>query len=303
MSGSHAHAHPAAPDADRRYLSGALALLVAFMAGEVVVGVLARSLALLSDAAHLLTDAGALVLALVAMRLAARPPRGGYTFGLRRAEILSAQANGLTLLLLAGWLAVAAVRRLVSPPHVAGGAVLATALAGVLVNLAATWLVSRANRRSLNIAGAFQHLLTDLYAFAATAVAGLVILVTGWRRADGVATLVVVALMLWAGLGLLRDSGRVLLEAAPPGVDPDQVGVRLAQVPGVSEVHDLHVWQIGSDQPALSAHVLVDPERDCHGTRRALEELLHDGYGIAHTTLQVDHAERELLQIQHRPNG
>jgi cobalt-zinc-cadmium efflux system protein len=158
------------------------------MAGEVVVGVIAGSLALLSDAAHMLTDAASIVLALVAIGLAARPPKGGYTYGLKRAEILSAQANGVTLLVLAGWLGYEAIRRLISPPPVAGGLVLGTALVGIAVNLAATWCLSKANRSSLNIEGAFQHILTDLFAFIATAVAGLVLVLTGFTRADAIAT-------------------------------------------------------------------------------------------------------------------
>ncbi len=291
------HAHYPAAGGDHRRLGGALALILAFMAGEVVVGLAAGSLALLSDAAHMLTDAASLILALVAMRLAVRPPRGGYTYGLRRAEILSAQANGMALLILAVALAVEAIRHLVSPPPVAGTPVLVTAVVGVGVNLAATLLISRANRDNLNIRGAFAHILTDLYAFLATAAAGLVIVLAGYRRADGVATLVVAALMVRAGVGLLRASGRVLLEAAPAGIDPAQVGSRLAKVPGVAEVHDLHVWQIGSDSPALSAHVLVTAGGDCHDTRRALERLLRDAYGIEHTTLQVDHTGGGLLQI------
>jgi len=297
----HEHRPPVGGDrryGDRRYIAGALALIVAFMAVEVVIGVLARSLALVSDAAHLLTDAGALVLALVAARLAERPPRGGYTYGLRRAEILSAQANGLTLVLLAVWLAIEAVRRLLHPPPVAGLAVLVTALAGIVVNLAGTWLVARADRSSLNVEGAFRHLLTDLYAFLATALAGLVIVLTGYTRADGVATLLVAALMVKAGLGLVRASGRILLEGAPVGVDPAQVGTRLAGIDGVAEVHDLHVWLISSTQPALSAHVLVNRDRDCHATRHDLEWLLQEEYGISHTTLQVDHADGGLLQIE-----
>jgi cobalt-zinc-cadmium efflux system protein len=299
MTVEHSHGHPHGPVAggDRRYLSGALALIVAFMAAEVVVGLVASSLALLSDAAHMLTDAVSLVLALVAMRLAARPPRGGYTYGLKRTEILSAQANGLTLLLLAAWLTIEAVRRLIHPAPVVGTLVLATAVVGIGVNLLAGWLISRANRRSLNIEGAFRHIVTDLYAFLATALAGLVIVLTGLRRADGAATLVVALLMVKAGLELLAASGRILLEAAPAGIDPAQVGARLAAVDTVSEVHDLHVWQITSDQPALSAHVLVVPEGDCHATRRALENLLREEYRITHTTLQVDHAAGGLLQI------
>ena len=203
-SGHPGHSHGVSADTDRRYLTGALALIVAFMAGEVIAGVVAHSLALISDAAHMLTDAAAVVLALVAMRLAARAPKGGYTFGLKRAEILSAQANGLTLLLLSAWLGYEAVRRLIEPAAVSGGLVLGTALAGVIVNLAAAWLMSKANRASLNVQGAYWHILTDLYAFIATAIAGLVIVVTGFARADALASLVVVALMVKAGLGAGR---------------------------------------------------------------------------------------------------
>ena len=202
------------------WLVAALCLLGTFMIVEVVIGLLVGSLALLSDAAHMLTDVVAIALALVAMHLRGRPPRGGYTYGLRRAEILSAQANGITLLLLAAWLAYEAIRRLIEPAEVGGLAVLLTALAGIAVNLVATWLLCRANRRSLNIEGAYQHILTDLFAFVATAIAGVVILVTGFRQADPIASLIVVALMAKAGVALVRDSGRILLEAAPAGVDP-----------------------------------------------------------------------------------
>ena len=276
-------------------------MVVGYMTVEVVVGLLARSLALLSDAAHLLSDTGALVLALVAARLARRPPTGGYTYGLQRTEILSAQANGLTLLLLALWLGVEAVGRLIHPAPVVGGAVLVTALAGVGVNVAAAWLVARADRSSLNVRGALAHLLTDVYAFVATALAGLVIVLTGFTRADGIATLLVATLLVRAGVGLVRESGRILLEAAPAGVDPAQVGARLAGMDGVAEVHDLHVWLISSARPALSAHVLVDEDRDCHDIRRELERLLREEYAISHTTLQVDHAGEALLQIRVRP--
>jgi cobalt-zinc-cadmium efflux system protein len=278
---THEHDHGVSAGADRRWLTLALGLIAAFMAGEVVVGLIAGSLALLSDAAHMLTDAGAIVLALIAMRLASRPPRGGYTYGLKRAEILSAQANGVTMLLLAAWLAIEGVRRLIDPPEVTGSLVLITALVGVVVNVAAAWAMSRANRSSLNVEGAFQHVLNDLYAFIATAVAGLVILITGFARADAIATLIVVALMVKAGVGLVRESGKIFLEAAPAG---------LAGVGGVVEVHDLHVWQITSGQPALSAHVLVAPGGDCHAMRADIERLLHDSYDLTHSTLQVDHA-------------
>jgi len=283
------HGHGVSADADRRWLSVALALIVGFMAVEVVVGVLARSLALISDAAHMLTDAASIVLALVAIKLAARPPRGGFTYGLKRAEILSAQANGLSLLLLAAWLGYEAIRRLVEPPAVTGRLVLITALVGIVVNVAATWALSRANRSSLNVEGAFQHILNDLFAFIATAIAGLVMVLTGFTRADGIASLIVVALMLKAGIGLVRQSGRIFLEAAPVGTDPAAMGRDVAAHPQVVEVHDLHVWQITSGQPAMSAHILVTPDGDCHAVRADIERLLRGRYGIDHTTLQVDH--------------
>ncbi|MGX6602145.1 cation diffusion facilitator family transporter [Micromonosporaceae bacterium Da 78-11] len=287
--GHDGHSHGVSVDADRRWLSLALGLITAFMAGEVVVGLLAHSLALLSDAAHMLTDAGSIVLALIAMRLAARPPAGGYTYGLKRAEILSAQANGLSMLILAVWLGVESIRRLIHPPPVVGGLVLATALVGVAVNLLAAWSMSKANRSSLNVDGAFQHILNDLFAFIATAIAGLIIVLTGFTRADGIATLLVVALMIKAGIGLVRASGRIFLEAAPHGLDPAALGARIVALPGVAEVHDLHVWEITSGQPALSAHVLVDAERDCHAVRADIQALLAADYRITHATLQADH--------------
>jgi cobalt-zinc-cadmium efflux system protein len=304
MDGHEAHRHglnhgslPATSDTDRRWLVGALVLIASFMAAEVVVGVMVNSIALLSDAAHMLTDAAAIALALVALQLAKRPPSGGYTYGLRRAEILSAQANGLTLLLLAAWLGYEAVARLLHPAPVRGLPVLLTALAGVVVNLVATWLISRADRRRLNIEGAYQHILTDLAAFLATAIAGVIILTTGFRQADPIASLVVVALMVKAGVGLVRDSGRILLEAAPAGIAPEQVGRDLAALDGVVEVHDLHVWQITSGSPALSAHIIVRPALDCHRLRLELEDLLRDRYQLTHTTLQVDHAQPTVHRI------
>ncbi|MEU6220963.1 cation diffusion facilitator family transporter [Streptomyces sp. NPDC047022] len=293
-AGHAGHSHGVTADADRRWLACALALITVFMAAEVTAGVIAQSLALISDAAHMLTDAASIVLALVAMRLAARPARGGFTYGLKRAEILSAQANGLTLLLLGAWLAFEAVRRLISPPAVEGGLMLATALVGIVVNVAAAWCISRANRTSLNVEGAYQHILNDLFAFIGTAIAALVVVMTGFARADAIATLVVVALMFKAGSGLVRDSGRIFLEAAPAGLDPDTIGDELAAQQSVVEIHDLHVWTITSGQPALSAHVLVEPGGDCHAVRRGLQRLLREAHGISHATLQVDHLGEDL---------
>jgi cobalt-zinc-cadmium efflux system protein len=283
------HDHALSPDADRRWLAIALGLITGFMVVEVFVGVIARSLALISDAGHMLTDAAAIILAIIAVKLAARPARGHYTYGLKRAEILSAQINGVSLLILGGWLGYEAVRRLINPPAVHGWAVALTAIAGVLVNLCASWSISRANRSSLNIQGAFQHILNDLFAFIATAIAGFVVVITGFDQADAIASLVVVALMAKAGVVLLRDSGRILLEAAPAELNPDTIGDTLANVPGVTEVHDLHVWTITSGQTALSAHVLVAPTEDCHRYRIELRDVLREQFDIRHTTLQVDH--------------
>jgi len=291
---SHHHDHlAAARGGDHSRLWIALGLILALMAGEVVAGIVAGSLALLSDAAHMLTDAAAIGLALFAGHLAKRPPRGGYTYGLRRAEILSAQANGATLLALAAVIGFEAIRRIVDPPSVEGGLVLAVALIGVAVNIAATWVLAGANRDSLNVEGAYQHILTDLFAFIATAVAGATILLTGFGQADGIAALIVAALMTRAGWGLLRDSGRILLEGAPRGIDPGEVAAALAAEPDVVGVHDLHVWEVTSGFPALTAHVLLEPDCDCHQRRRDFEQLLHDRFGIDHTTIQVDHAHAE----------
>jgi cobalt-zinc-cadmium efflux system protein len=298
----HAHTHGVQPGSDARWLAAAGALIIAFMCGEVTAGVIAHSLALLSDAAHMLTDAASIGLALVTMKVAARPPRGGYTWGLRRMEILSAQANGITLVLLAVWLGYAAIRRLIAPAPVAGGLMLGVALTGVAVNLAAAALISKASasgRTSMNVEGAFAHVLTDLYAFIATAVAAIVVLVTGFNRADPVATLVVVTLMLRAGTGLIRASGRIFLEAAPAGLDLAELGTAMAARPCVAEVHDLHVWEITNGMPAASAHVLVTAGQSCHGVRADLERLLA-GRGITHATLQVDHVPDDERPADHQ---
>lgn len=290
----HSHGHHHSRARDRRLLAVALALIVALMAGEIAAGLVAGSLALLADAGHMLTDAAALAGALVASRLAARPARNQWTFGFGRAEILAAQANGITLLVVAVWIVYGAVRRLVRPPVVHGGVVLVVALAGVAVNLAATLVLARADRESLNVRGAFLHVATDLAAFAGTAVAGALVLATGWYRFDALAGLVVAALMLRSSWTLLRDSGRIFLEGSPEGIEPAAVARALAGEPEVAEVHDLHVWTVTSGFPALAAHVLVSPDADCHGVRRRLQRLLEEQFHLHHVTLQVDHvAKRE----------
>jgi cobalt-zinc-cadmium efflux system protein len=296
--GGHGHSHEIAAGADRGKLAIALGLILGFMAVEVAAGIAASSLALLSDAAHMLTDAAAIGLALLAIHLAQKPARGAFTFGLKRAEILSAQFNGATLLVLGVLVVIEGVRRIIDPPDVAGGAVLVVALIGVAVNLAATRAVARANRTSLNVEGAYQHLLTDLAAFIATAIAGAVVLLTGFREADGIAALIVATIMLYASFGLLRDSGRVFLEAAPRGMDVQEIGRALAGAPGVVEVHDLHVWEVSSGFPALAAHVVVGRDCDCHQARLRLQDILHDRFAIDHTTLQMDHFGGDLVQLE-----
>jgi cobalt-zinc-cadmium efflux system protein len=297
---SHTHAHTVGVDCDRRYLWTAFGLIVAFMAAEVVVGLTVGSLVLLADAAHMLSDAGAIGLALIAMRLARRPATGAYTYGLKRAEILSALINGGALVGLAVLFVVEAIVRLVDPPAVAGVPVLVVALAGVAVNVAATLAMRKADRRSLNVEGSFQHILTDLYAFIGTAVAGVVIVTTGFVRADAIASLLVAALMIRAGVGLVRESSRVVLEAAPRGTDPETIRAAIMNLPGMLDVHELHVWEVTSGFPALSAHVLVAGHRDCHERRAELEHLLADRFDIDHTTLQVDHPHVEGAEDHHR---
>ena len=298
-----AHGHAHGRDADRGALRTALILIVGFMVCELIAGLLTGSLALLSDAAHMLTDAVALAIALFAARLAERPAQGAMTYGLGRAEILSAQANGVTLLVLGVLIVIDAIRRLVSSPHVHATPVLVVALAGVLVNLVVVRVLARGTdpaSRSLNVEGSYQHILTDLFGFIATAIAALVIIVSGFDRADAIASLLIAALMLHAGYGLVMASGRVFMEAAPSGLDPDAIGRALAAEPGVVEVHDLHVWEVTSGFPALSAHVVVRAGDDCHERRRALQAIVSERFGVDHTTLQVDHeaAAQPPLQIE-----
>jgi len=297
---THVHDHDHRQATDRRALAIGLALIVAFLVAEVVAAVIAGSLALLADAGHMLTDAGALAFALFAATLASRPAQGRWTFGYRRLEILAAQVNGITLLVVALLIVYGSVRRLVSPSDVRGGIVLAVALAGIVVNAAATAVLSRASRESLNVRGAFLHVATDTVAFAGTAVAGALILATGWDRFDPIASLGVAVLMLWASWGLLRESSSIFLERSPAGIDPEEVGRALVGEPDVVQVHDLHVWTVTSGFAALAAHVLVAPDSDCHAIRRRLERMLHERFELEHTTLQVDHAEPRLLTIERR---
>lgn len=290
-AGHNGRAHRATAQADRRWLLGALIVILAFMVGEIIAGILAHSLALITDAGHMVTDAAAIGVAVIASRIAQRPAKGAYTYGFARVDALSGQANGITLLLLAIWFVFEGVRRLIDPGAVHGGVVAVVALVGAAVNVLATWLTSRADRSTLNIKGVMAHLVTDVWAFLATFVAGVVIIWSGWTRADAVASLLVAALMAWTGWSLVHAAGRVFLEAAPNGVDPFVLGEQMAALDGVAEVHDLHVWQIGSGDAAASAHVLVSAPHDCHEVSSRLRVMLADSYGIGHVTLQADHAD------------
>ncbi len=301
MSSGHGHQHLGRGDSARR-LQISLTLILAFVIVELVVALLAHSLALLADAGHMLTDAAALATALGAIQLAARPTTGTWSFGLKRAEILSAAVNGVTLVAVAGIVTVEAVRRLIHPHAVSGAAVLVVALVGVVVNVLASWVLSRGDRSSLNVEAAFQHILTDAAGFVATAIAGLVILTTGFRRADAIASLLVVVLMIRAAWILLKASGRVLLEGTPEGIDLAQVRLRLLAADShVVDVHDLHAWVLTSDHPAMSAHVVLDDScfSDGHAPRvlDALQEAMRADFDMDHSTLQLEMAEHSTHEV------
>jgi cobalt-zinc-cadmium efflux system protein len=285
----HAHEHERL-SADRHALSLALALIASFMVVEVVAGLFADSLAVLADAGHMLTDAGSLGLALFAAWLAARPPTPQRSFGFRRAEILAALVNGVLLVLVAVWIFVEAGMRISDPPDVKGGWVAVVGVVGLVVNVAAAAVLHRAGTESLNVRAAFLHVPADLLGSVGVIVAGVVVLTTGWELADPLVAILIGVLILAGAWRLLSESVSILLEATPAGIEADAVGRAIASVPGVVEVHDLHVWTITTGFPALSAHVLVEPGADCHALRRRVEVVLHERFELDHTTLQVDHA-------------
>lgn len=293
------HSHVSARSvAEPKWLWIALALNLAVALAEVVAGILAGSTALLSDAAHVVTDALAIGIALAAITLARRPAKGSYTYGLGRVEILGAQLNGATLLVLAGMLAVGAVIRLLDPPQVDGTLVVVTGFFGLLANVLAAWALAKANRESLAVEGAYQHALMDAISSVAAIIAGALIIAGVSDAADPLLALFVTALMVRSGWQILASSSRVLLEAAPSGISPGEVGAALAAAPGVVEVHDLHVWELTQGFPAVTAHVVVSADADCHATRFQLHQVLERQFGVAHSTLQVDHDHRdELIQL------
>lgn len=265
---------------------------------EVVGGILSGSLALLADAAHMLSDAAALAVALGAIWLAERPPTLRRSFGYQRAEILAAFFNGLTLVVVSLWIFYEAYRRLSEPHEVLGGPMLAVAIAGLAVNLIAAYVLARDEGDSLNVSAALRHVLADLAGSVGVILAALIILFTGWEAVDPIIGALIGALVLFSAWPILRDSVSVLLEQAPAGVDVEEIKRSLEGADGVVDVHDLHVWTITSGFPALAVHVLVEQGEDCHACRRALEQMLAERFGIDHTTIQVDHPEPRLLRIE-----
>lgn len=297
MAQGHDHGHDHR-SAGTRALVAVLALTTAFMVVEVAGGLWTDSLALLADAGHMLSDNLSILLALGAIWLARRPSTPRRSFGFQRAEILAAFVNGLVLVLVSLWIVVEAVRRLDDPPEILGGWMLVVALGGLAVNVTAALILLRSGRKTLNVEAAFRHVLADLLGSVGVIVAALIILATGWTEADPIVSIVIAALIVWSAWGILRDSTAILMEATPSGIDAGAVGRSIADMPGVTNLHDLHVWTITSGFDALSAHVLVARGDDCHARRREIEQMLAREYGVEHTTLQVDHAADELLRVE-----
>jgi cobalt-zinc-cadmium efflux system protein len=298
--GRHAHAHDHR-SASRRALGTVLALTVAVTAVEVVGGFLTGSLALLADAGHMLSDTFAIGLALVALTLAGRPSTSRRSFGFQRAEILAAFVNGLTLVLVSGWIAWEAVQRFRDPPEILGGWMLAVAAVGLAVNVVAAGILMRSARESLNVEAALRHVVADVLGSVGVLAAALVILLTGWTTIDPIVSLAIALLIVASAWSVLRDSTAILMEQTPSGIDADQVARAIVEVPGVTSVHDLHVWRITSGFDALSAHVLVGRGEDCHLLRQVIERVLAERFDITHTTLQVDHdASDALIELRRR---
>lgn len=272
-----------------RALAVVLALTASFTVVEIIGGLLTGSLALLADAGHMLSDNLSLGLALFAAWLATRPATPEKSFGYRRAEILAALANGITLVAISLWVFVEAISRLREPTEVLGGPMLAVAALGLLVNAVGAIVLYRSGGESLNVDGAMRHVLADAIGSVGAMAAAAVIILTGWRYADPLISIAIGLLILGSSWTLLRDSTNILLEATPRNLKAEEVGRKMAAADGVVEVHDLHIWTITSGFPALAAHVLVGTDEDCHARRRELEDLLSHDFGISHTTLQVDH--------------
>lgn len=303
MSARHAHGDTPGPhdhrSSSRRALLAVLGLTIGFTAVEIAGGLWTGSLALLADAGHMLSDNFAIGLALVALSLARRPSTPRRSFGFQRAEILAAFVNGLVLVLVSGWIVWEAIRRFEDPPEILGGWMLAVAFVGLVVNVAAATLLIRSGRESLNVEAAFRHVVADLLGSVGVIVAALVVVLTGWTLVDPLVSVGIALLIVASAWGVLRDSTAILMEETPSGIDATTVAQAIVAVPGVTSVHDLHVWRITSGFDALAAHVLVGRGEDCHARRREIEEVLRGRFGIGHTTLQVDHDSADaLIELQ-----
>jgi cobalt-zinc-cadmium efflux system protein len=283
----HGHDHGASKP---RPLAIALGITLTFLVVEVLGGLLTGSLALLADAGHMATDVGALGLALFAGWLARRPPTPERSFGFRRAEVLAALANAATLVVISIFIFWEAFQRVGDPPEVDSGPMLAVAIAGLAANAASAWVLSRGggHQHDLNTRGAFLHVVGDLLGSVGAIVAALVMLATGWYLADPMLSAGIGLLVLWSAWSLLRESAEVLLEATPSEIDPIDVRRAMTTVPGVSGVHDLHIWTVTSGLIALSAHVECDRAHDWNDLLVDLAALLRDRFGIAHVTLQPE---------------
>lgn len=277
----------------RRRLSVALGLTLAFLVVEVVAGIVSGSLALLSDAGHMLTDAGALGLALWAQRLGSRPRSQRKTFGYRRAEILAAAANGVVLGITAIAVIIEAVRRFTAPPRIEGVPMLVVAAAGLVVNLIAAKVLSGGGTRDLNVRAAAAHVMADAAGSVAAIVAAVLILTLGWTLADPITSIVISVLILVGAWRLLRDATSVLMEGVPAGIDVAALERIVCETPGVSAIHDLHVWSIVGDSPVITAHVVLAP--DAHGVAvaNAVGRRLEQAVGHAHVTVQPEAAPTE----------
>jgi cobalt-zinc-cadmium efflux system protein len=282
------HSHGAGSQ-KARALATALAITFTYTVAEVIGGLITGSLALLADAGHMLSDNFSLGLALFAFWLSAKPPTPERSFGFKRAEILAALINGVMLVAISIWIFYEAYHRFQDPPEILGGWMMAVAVIGLFVNVAAAWVLMRSETESLNLQGALRHVLADLAGSAGVIAAALIIVLTGWLYADPIISVLIGFLVLGSSWKLLRDSVGILLEQSPLGMDANEVGRKMVSVEGVEEVHDLHVWTITSGFPALAAHVLVGNDQDCHERRREIEKVLYREFGIEHTTLQIDH--------------
>src|SRR6478735_336542 len=299
MGHGHEHGHAAGRAADRSRLRVVLAVTLTVMVVEVVGAVVTGSLALLADAGHMATDAAAVVLALGASYVASRPAGPRSTFGLHRAEILAAMLNAVVLLVVCGYLAYAGVSRLADPTSVDAGPMIAFAAVGLVANAVSLAILNRSETGSLNLRGAANEVLADLVGSILAVLAGVVILLWGWDRADSIASLVIAVLILPRSLVLLRDSASILLENAPAGMDLEDVRRHLMEMPGVVDVHDLHAWTITSGMPSLSAHVTVTQEvLDEQGVGGVLDRLADctaEHFEVRHSTFQVE-------PVSHRPH-